>query len=1014
MVNRIEVGYRPGVRDSAGEGVAERVRTFLGLAVEEVRTRSVYKIHAELTPAEVERVRAELTDPVIERSAVGRLDAAPFHWLITVGYKPGVTDNVGRTAKTAIEDILGRRLADADAVYTERQFFLVAPELRRADVLRIGTDLLANVLIETISVQSIEEWRASAPDLTIPVIEAEQEPQVRTYDLQVSDDELRRISSEGILSLSLDEMHAVRDYFADPARQAERARVGLGPDPTDAELEMIAQTWSEHCKHKIFNAVIEYEEAASCEPPAERQEHAERVTGSPRRLVIDSLFKTYIRRATEDLREQCPWLLSVFHDNAGVIAFNERWSLAYKVETHNSPSALDPYGGAITGIVGVNRDPFGTGKGAQLMFNVWGYCLGSPFFDGKLPEGLLHPRRIRDGVHKGVIDGGNQSGIPYARGWEVFDERYIGKPLVYCGTVGILPRTILGQPSEQKKANPGDLIVMAGGRIGKDGIHGATFSSEELRKESPAQAVQIGDPITQKKMTDFLLEARDLGLYSCITDNGAGGLSSSVGEMARLAGGAELDLSKAPLKYQGLDPWEILLSEAQERMTLAVPPANVEAFLDLARRREVEATVLGSFNDSGKFHVRYGDRTVAYVDLDFLHEGLPRMRLKAVWTPPHHPEPDLASAPPPGVALAELLADLNLCSIEKKCRQYDHEVKGLSVVKPFVGVNNDVPSDASVFMVDYESHEGVVLTEAVNPHYSDIDTYHMVASIIDLALRRAVGAGARLDHMAGLDNFCWPDPVQSPKTPDGHYKLAQLVRANMALYDYTTAFGVPLISGKDSMKNDSTRGGVKISIPPTLLFSVIAKIDDVRKAVTMDAKCPDDFVYLIGKTRDELGASEYYRYLARRAGSPEQIGNRVPKVDVGEAKTVLEAMSRAVADGLVHSVHALGKGGLAVGLAKVAFAGELGMAIDLGVISKPFFRDPAILLFSESNSRYVATVPRDKQKAFEKAMSNAPWALLGATTPEPRLRIRDLRYDLVIDADVLELKAKWKATFDGI
>ena len=996
MVNRIVIGTKPGVKDARGDGAVGSIRTFLGLAVDAARTRTVYKIHAPLSAAEVEMVREELTDPVIELSAVGRLEAdAPFDWLLTTGFRPGVTDNVGRTAKTAIEDILGRKLADADAVYTETQYFLVAPALDHDAVHHIGTDLLANELIETIRVQSADEWHAAEPDLAIPIIEGEPSLRVREYDLQVSDDELLRISAEGILSLGLDEMHAIRDYFADPARRTEREALGLGANPTDAELELLAQTWSEHCKHKIFNAEIDYTDGDAHE-------------------TIDSLFNSYIRGSTEALRERCPWLLSVFHDNAGVIAFNDTWSLAYKVETHNSPSALDPYGGAITGIVGVNRDPFGTGRGAQLHVNVWGYCLGSPFFDGTLPEGLLHPRRVRDGVHKGVIDGGNQSGIPYGYGFEVFDERYLGKPLVYCGTLGRMPRIVCGQPSELKKANPGDLIVMTGGRIGKDGIHGATFSSEELRKESPAQAVQIGDPITQKKMTDFLLEARDLGLYTCITDNGAGGLASSVGEMSTSAGGAELDLQCAPLKYQGLDPWEILLSEAQERMTLAVAPSQIDEFLALARRREVEATVLGSFNDSGTLHVRYGDRTVAHVGLDFLHDGMPRMHLKAVWEPPQWAEPKLDDAPPIDHALADLLADLNLCSNERKSRQYDHEVKGLSIIKPFVGVHNDVPSDATVFLIDHASTEGIVLTHGINPQFSDIDTYHMVASIIDLAARRAVGTGARPDHMAGLDNFCWPDPVQSPKTPDGHYKLAQLVRANKALYELTTAFGTPLISGKDSMKNDSTRGGVKISIPPTLLFSLIAKIDDVRNAITMDAKCPGDLVYVVGTTKPELGASEYARYLARRAATPDAISNAVPTVDIERAKAVLQAMARAIAARTVHSTHALGKGGLGIGLAKVAFAGERGMSIDLTQAPIEGIERDDVALFSESNSRYLVTVAPAQRRAFAKAMADVPHARVGEVTGHGRLNIKGLGGAIVIDANVLDLKAKWKATLDAI
>jgi len=1014
VVHRIEIGYKPGVTDSRGLGAAESIRNSLGLPVHEVRTRDGYKIAAHISVQELDAVRQALTDPVIQESATGRLELppadAPFDWLITVGFRPGVTDNVGRSARTAIEDVIGRGLDDADAVYTETQYFLSARAgrpLSREDAERIGRDLLANELIETIQVQSADEWRSARPDLTIPVVRGA-DVRVGEYDLNVSDAELARISQEGILALSLDEMRTIKDCFTDPACAEERAALGLPRNPTDVELETLAQTWSEHCKHKIFNAVIEYEERGA--------EAASQ--------TIDSLFKTFIRGSTENLRKERDWLLSVFHDNAGVIRFSDQWNLAYKVETHNSPSALDPYGGAMTGIVGVNRDPFGTGRGAKLIINVWGYCLGSPLYDGPLPEGLLHPRRIRDGVHQGVIDGGNQSGIPYGRGWEVFDERYIAKPLVYCGTVGIMPARVCGEPSHEKHVYPGDLIVMAGGRIGKDGIHGATFSSQELHKESPAQAVQIGDPITQKKLTDFLLEARDLGLFKCITDNGAGGLSSSVGEMAlgvqtespcsASSGGCDLDLARAPLKYHGLHPWEILLSEAQERMTIAVHPDKAHEFLELARRRDVEATVLGTFTDSGKFHVRYGDRTVAHIDMAFLHDGLPRMRLKAVWDPQPHAEPDLAAAPRPAEALRDLLADLNLCSIEKKSRRYDHEVKGLSVIKPFVGVNNDVPSDASVFLIDYDSHEGIVLTHGVNPHFSDIDTYHMVAWCIDLAVRRAVGTGCNTRLMAGLDNFCWPDPVQSEKTPDGHHKLAQLVRANMALFDYTQAFGVPLISGKDSMKNDSTRGGRKISIPPTVLFSLVGKIDDVRRAVTLDAKRPGDLVYVLGRTGPELGASEYFRYLARQQARPEAIGNSVPRIDADKAAAVCAAVERAVAASLVHSVHAPAKGGLGVGLAKVAFGGELGLVIDLRQVPAEGMDADDLLLFSESGSRFIVTLPEANRAAFDKVMDGLPCACVGRVAQEKTLRITGLDGSTVIQEDVLELKDVWKATLNAI
>ena len=389
---------------------------------------------------------------------------------------------------------------------------------------------------------------------------------------------------------------------------------------------------------------------------------------------------------------------------------------------------------------------------------------------------------------------------------------------------------------------------MTGGRIGKDGIHGATFSSEELHEGSPVTAVQIGDPITQKKMTDFLLVARDRGLYRAITDNGAGGLSSSVGETARLSGGCEIDLKKAPLKYPGLNPWEILISESQERMTLAVSPETIDGFLDLARKMDVEATVLGLYTDTGWFHIRYGEETVVYLDMDFLHDGLPQMTLRASWTPPRHEEPAIPEPANMGEALKAMLSRLNICSKESVVRQYDHEVQGGSVVKPLTGVVNDGPSDAAVIRPLLDSFEGIVIANGICPRYSDIDAYHMAAAAIDEAVRNAIAVGTPLDRLAGLDNFCWCDPVRSEKTPDGEYKLAQLVRANQALYDITTAYGVPCISGKDSMKNDYQIGSVRISIPPTLLFSTLGKMEDVRKAVTMDVKKPGDLVYVLGKT----------------------------------------------------------------------------------------------------------------------------------------------------------------------
>ena len=878
MAERIEIGFKNGVRDALGEKIRRRIREHLFLNVAEVKTAEVYTIDGTLSPDELlAAASGPLSDPVIQNYALNRGIMAGFNWMIEVGYRPGVTDNIGKTAREALALLFGKTPKAFYPVHTSRQY-AIRGNLRREEAEKIATDLLANELIEHFV---IVDGRDRLPDQDVPAyvprVEGVDHPRTTRIDLNVSDERLSAISSEGVLALNLEEMKTIRDYLKRADVQEARKKWGLGEEITDAELECLAQTWSEHCKHKIFNALIDYEDDRG------------------NRQVIDSLFDSFIRKSTGDIRKKMganDWCLSVFVDNAGIIRFNEDYNMVFKVETHNSPSALDPYGGALTGIVGVNRDPFGTGLGAKLIFNTDVFCFAPPHYEKPLPKRILHPRRIYEGVREGVEHGGNKSGIPTVNGCIVFDERYLGKPLVYCGTGGFMPAKIGGRESHKREILPGDLIIMAGGRVGKDGIHGATFSSEELHEGSPVTAVQIGDPITQKKMTDFLLVARDRGLYRCLTDDGAGGLSSSVGETARLSGGCEMDLKQVPLKYAGLNPWEILISESQERMTIAVDPAKIDEFLALAAKMDCEATVVGRYTDSGWFHVRYGEETVAYLDMDFLHDGLPRMELKAKWAAPVYEEPAFPEPANLGDALKKMLGRLNICSKESVIRQYDHEVQGGSVVKPLVGAANDGPGDASIVRPLLDSFEGIVVANGICPRYGDIDTYHMTACAIDEAVRNTIAVGGSLNILAGLDNFCWCDPVTSEKTPDGAYKLAQLVRANQALYDVTTAYGVPCISGKDSMKNDYQIGDTKISIPPTILFSTIGKIEDVRKAVTMDAKRPGDMVYVLGETRKELGGSEWY-------AQHGYVGNSVPKVDTAKAGKLYQVLSGAMADGLV-------------------------------------------------------------------------------------------------------------------
>lgn len=988
MADRIEIGFKEGIRDALGEKIKKRITEHLHLNVDEVKTIEVYTIDGDLAEDKLREIAGgPLSDPVIQNYAINRGLADSFDWMIEVGFRPGVTDNVGKTARESIELLIGEKLT---GVHTSRQY-IISGKIDRSDTERIASDLLANELIERFEIVDGNEWNPQNGMPTyVPRVTGEEALRTEEIDLNVSNDTLLEISNKMILALNLGEMKVIQDYLKDEAVLKEREKVGLGGKVTDAELECLAQTWSEHCKHKIFNSLINYED-----------EHG-------KTTVIDSLFDSHIKASTREIRERMgedDLCLSVFVDNAGIIKFNEDHNLVFKVETHNSPSALDPYGGALTGIVGVNRDPFGTGKGAKLIFNTDVFCFASPFYSEPLPKRILHPRRIYEGVREGVEHGGNKSGIPTVNGCIVFDDRYLGKPLVYCGTGGIMPSQIGGEHTHTKEILPGDLIVMTGGRIGKDGIHGATFSSEELHEGSPVTAVQIGDPITQKKMTDFLLIARDKNLYRCITDNGAGGLSSSVGETAELSGGCELDLKKAPLKYTGLQPWEILISESQERMTLAVDPKRINEFMALAAKMDVEATVVGRYTDSGKFHVLFGDETVAYLDMDFLHEGLPQMRLNAKWKPPEHGEPDFPEPDDMGRVLKDMLSRLNICSKESVVRQYDHEVQGGSVVKPLVGVANDGPSDAAVIRPILDSFEGVVVANGICPRYSDIDTYHMAACAIDEAVRNTIAVGGSLGSIAGLDNFCWCDPVQSEKTPDGEYKLAQLVRANMALYNYTKAYGVPCISGKDSMKNDYQIGDTKISIPPTLLFSTIGKIEDVRTAVTMDAKQPGDLVYVLGETYNELGGSEWFAMHG-------YTGNNVPKVNAERARKLYKALSTAIKKGLVASCHDCSDGGLGVALTETAFAGGLGMSVDLALVPSVEIDRDDYLLFSESQSRFVVTIPPDAKDEFEEIMNGAAMGKVGEVLSDGILKIKGIKGNSIIEQDINDLKEIWQRSLD--
>ena len=783
--------------------------------------------------------------------------------------------------------------------------------------------------------------------------------------INADDDELMRISREGTLSLNLNEMHAIQSHFAKLQR-----------NPTDVELETIAQTWSEHCVHKTFKSMILYSEAGK-----ETEE-------------IDGLFPTYIQRATEDIDK--PWCVSVFSDNAGIIEFDDRYNLVFKVETHNHPSAIEPYGGAGTGIGGVIRDSLGTGLGAKPILNTDVFCFGLPDSHYEdLPKGTLHPKRVFKGVVAGVRDYGNRMGIPTANGAILFDSRYTANPLVFCGNVGLIPKDRC-----DKSVEPGDLIVAIGGRTGRDGIHGATFSSAELddTSENLGSVVQIGNPIMEKKIVDALLQARDLNLYRSITDCGAGGFSSAVGEMGEDTG-AEVHLERVPLKYEGLAPWEIWLSEAQERMVIAVPPENIEKLIEICEAEMVEATVLGNFTDTHRLQVFYEGVIVADLDMQFLHKGLPQHVKKATWIQPQHQDMPSKDELTDDYTedLFRLLASPNIASKESVIRQYDHEVQGGIVIKPLVGIENDGPSDACVATPIIGSPHAVIISNGINPKYSDVDPYISAASAIDEALRNIIAVGGTLEKTALLDNFCWGNPDK----PD---RLGALVRAAKACYDIATAYGTPFISGKDSLYNEyrDTTTGEQRAIPSTLLISAICVMPDVSKAVTMDVKRPGNLIYVVGNTYAELGGSHYFNI-------HDFIGNTAPVVRPDEGKLTMDALSSAIDKGLVRSCHDCSEGGIGVAAAEMAFAGGYGISLNLSKIptgEKIKYND--FLLFSESNSRFLVEVEPQNRTDFKNYMTEVAIGCLGEVTEKPIFTVYGIDEKQIVNTSIEQLKSAWQ------
>jgi len=958
MTIRIEVHHR---QEASHQSMLENAHALGVQALKSCTIARVYFLAADPGEAQIEQLcTLLLADPVTEQAKWYRLpttvDQQPEKesHSIEVAFRPGVTDIPARELARGMVEIG----LPACEVATATRYTLTG-DLSEADLRKLARGLLCNETVEHYSLGPIEPHFGG---------EAAASDQVDKISLSgLNSEALLQLSKERLLSLDLAEMRTIQEFYEE-----------IGRDPTDVELETLAQTWSEHCVHKTFRAQIDFtweDEAGNVK----------------QRTAVDGLLRQYIRAATEAINP--PWLLSAFVDDAGIIAFDGELDLAFKVETHNHPSALEPFGGANTGTGGVVRDILGVSARPVATTDV--LCFGPQDYDyAQLPEGVLHPRRIADGVVAGIGDYGNKLGLPTVNGAVIYDEGYLGNPLVFCGCVGLLPHG-----SHPTEPHPGDLVVALGGRTGRDGIHGATFSSAELThdtSETTGSAVQIGDPITEKGLIELIEAIRDESLYTAITDCGAGGFSSSVGEMAKVLG-ADVELTNVKLKYPGLTPWEIWLSEAQERLVIAVPPANLPRLEALAALWDVEVSVLGNFTGDGNLRVRYNQQIVADLPMAFLHDGLPRRQMTAVYR-----EKGTASSAASATAITEqragedytttllaLLAHPSVASKEDIIRRYDHEVRGGTLVRPLTGPAMDGPSDAAVLkpMGTWHHEKAFALSVGINPLLGKEDPYAMAVSAIDEAFRNLVAVGTDPDHVAILDNFCWGNPT----LPD---RLGALVRTCQGCYDGAIAYAAPFISGKDSLYNEFNGQ----PIPGTLLISAIGVVPEMGRCVTSHLKKPGNLLYLLGETKAELGGSLLHHQLGTTGG----VAPTMPEQPLERYRL----LHQAIRQGLIQSVHDLSEGGLAIAVAEMALAGRLGAQLDLDAMGD---LSPAALLFSESNGRLLLEVTPADAAALEATIGSKLLLRLGTVTAEPQLIIMHQAQRL-IDSSIPTLVNSWKGS----
>ncbi len=933
MIQKVRVQTVIGP-DLKGDGILNDIQNILGIKeVTKVSAIKVYRLEG-ISNKEAKMLADKLLCESINQSCVINESIVNSKAkMVEIAYQPGVMNPEVASIIKAAGDLKIKLLA-CDSSW-EYAFFGVS----QSEAIEITQKLkLYNPLIEHI---------VKEEPLTL-VIKGKAEKTQIIAIRNCTDEQLMELSKDKLF-LNLEEMQTIKKHFQNIKR-----------DPTDLELETLAQTWSEHSGHKTFKA----------------------------KIVVDGKEKDpLIIRLKKEALKHDKNIVSAFSDNSGVMDFYDGFGICGKVETHNAPSAIEPYGGAMTGSGGVFRDIAATGKGAKNIASTDIFCFAPLDLPAKdLPAGCLPPQYLLKRVVTGVKDYGNRIGIPTNNGSVHFHKDFRAKPSVIVGAYGIVPKKYALKDDPQKD----DLIITVGGRTGRDGIHGATFSSGIMSEKTidvHSSAVQIGNAIEEKRTLDALLEARDQGLIRLVQDCGGGGFSSAIGEIGESLG-VSIQLEKAPLKYPGLSPWEIWVSESQERMIVVLSQNNLKAFEKVCRKYNAEMAVLGKFDGSKKLKVTFGKEIVGDLDMQFLHHGLPKRVLKASHQPSVISYQTKQVKEPKSEkewigVLKKVLAHGNVCSKEPIIRLYDHSVQGTNDLQPFSGVNLDGPNDSPVLRPFLDKNYGMIISHGLNPILNKIDPYWGSIWAATEALSNFVAVGGDYKNASLINNYIWPFP--DPES------LWSLDRSVDAVVDFMKVFKIPVISGKDSLSSTYRKSsGEVIKIPPTLCISVLGKIKDSRKTVTADFKKVGSTIVLVGELDEQLGGSTYFDVQG-------VLGSNIPRIDLKILPKTFNALYKGIHTGKILSCHDVSEGGIISAIFEMCVGGNCGVKIDKISRSKNF--DETI--FNETAGCFIVEV--ENEGIAEKLFKDVPYKIIGGTKTEKEIEIKN-----IFKANVDDLKKSWQ------